>query len=191
MILTKDRGKITAFARGAKRPGSLLRASSRPFAFGSFTLAEGRDAYNLYGAEIENYFEDLEKDVESACFASYFVEFADYYGREGISGTERLKLLYQSFRALLKPSLPNRLVQRIFELKIMVINGEYSPEPLFPVSDSARYAWEYVILSPIEKLYTFLLTDEVFEEFRRSVERNKKDYIDRTFHSLEILQVLL
>ena len=97
-----------------------------------------------YGAEIENYFDGLEKDVESACYASYFTEFADYYGREGIRGTEMLKLLYQSFRALLKQSLPNRLVQRIFELKIMVINGEYTEQPQTEVSDSARYAWEYV-----------------------------------------------
>ena len=86
VILTKERGKITAFARGAKRPGSLLRAPGRPFAFGSFTLAQGRDAYSLYGAEIENYFEGLEKDVECACYASYFAEFAAYYGREGIDG---------------------------------------------------------------------------------------------------------
>ena len=191
VILTKERGKITAFARGAKRPGSLLRAPSRPFAFGTFILSESRDAYNLYGAEIENYFDGLEKDVESACYASYFVEFADYYGREGIEGTEMLKLLYQSFRALLKQSLPNRLVQRIFELKMMAVNGEYTEKPQIPVSESACYAWEYVIFSPIEKLYTFLLTDEVFEEFRRSVERNKKSYIDRTFHSLDILEVLL
>ena len=56
----------------AKRTGSLLRAASRPFAFGTFTLSETRDAYNLYGAEIENYFEGLEQDVECACYASYF-----------------------------------------------------------------------------------------------------------------------
>lgn len=191
ILLTKERGKITAFARGAKRPGSLLRAASRPFAFGTFTLSEGRDAYNLYGAEIENYFDGLEKNVESACYASYFAEFADYYGREGIEGTEILKLLYQSFRALLKQSIPNRLVRRIFELKIMAVNGEYSEKPSFAVSDSACYAWEYVIFSPIEKLYTFLLTEEVFHEFEKSVERNKKTYIDRTFHSLDILSVLI
>ena len=122
ILLTGDRGKITAFARGAKRTGSLLRAASRPFAFGTFTLSETRDAYNLYGAEIENYFEGLEQDVECACYASYFAEFAEYFGREGLEAREMLRLLYQSFRALLKPALPNKLVQRIFELKIMVIN---------------------------------------------------------------------
>ena len=51
VILTKERGKITAFARGAKRPGSLLRAPSRPFAFGPIYLADGPDAKKNYGAE--------------------------------------------------------------------------------------------------------------------------------------------
>ena len=190
VILSRERGKITAFARGAKRPGSLLRAASRPFVFGEFSMGAGRDAYSLYGAEIENYFEELLTDVESACYASYFNEFADYYGREGIDGTEMVKLLYQSYRALSKPAISNKLVRRIFELKAMTVNGEYTEMPQERVGDSAGYAWEYVILSPIEKLYTFALTDEVLREFGRCVERNKKQYIDRSFHSLEVLDTL-
>lgn len=190
VILTRERGKITAFARGAKRPGSLLRAASRPFSFGIFTVSETRDAYNLYSAEIENYFEELERDVENACYASYFVEFAGYYGREGLDGSEMLLLLYQSFRALLKSSLPNRLVQRVFELKIMAINGEYTERPLCAAGDSACYAWEFVIFSPMEKLYTFRLSEEAFAEFAAGVEQNKKHYIDRKFHSLEILGMI-
>ena len=179
ILLTGDRGKITAFARGAKRTGSLLRAASRPFAFGTFTLSETRDAYNLYGAEIENYFEGLEQDVECACYASYFAEFAEYFGREGLEAREMLRLLYQSFRALLKPALPNKLVQR-----------EYTEDPPLRAGDSARYAWQYVIYAPIEKLYTFLLKEDAFAQFAANVERNKRAYVDKSFHSLEILQTI-
>ena len=129
VILTKERGKITAFARGARRPGSMLMACGRPFAFGQFTLYEGRDAYSLQSAEISNYFDELSMDVEGTCYGSYFLEFTDYYTRENMDGTAMLKLLYQSVRALLKPAVPNELVRRVYELKAMAINGEYTEKP--------------------------------------------------------------
>jgi hypothetical protein len=59
VLLTRERGKITAFARGAKRPGNSLMGPSRPFAFGQFRLIEGRDSYSLQSADISQYFEEL------------------------------------------------------------------------------------------------------------------------------------
>lgn len=187
VILTRERGKITAFARGARRPGNQLMAVSRPFVFGQFRLYEGRDAYNLQAAEISNYFTELAGDMEAACYGSYFVEFADFYARENVDGTEMLQLLYQSLRALLKPALPNQLIQLVYELRVMVINGEYTEHPGKKVGDSANYAWEFIIASPIETLYTFVLTEPVEWELKQSVEANKRRYIDRKFRSLEIL----
>lgn len=190
VILTRERGKITAFARGAKRPGNQLMAVSRPFVFGQFRLFEGRDAYNLQSADITNYFTELAGDMQSACYGSYFLELADYYSRENMDGTELLLLLYQSMRALLKPSLPNELVRMIFELRAMVVNGEYTEQPPRQVSESATYAWEYIIASSIEALYTFVLKPEVQQELKLCVDMNKRRFIDRTFHSLEILEMM-
>ena len=190
VILTRERGKITAFARGAKRPGNVLMAVSRPFVFGQFKLFEGREAYSLQGAEISNYFAEISADMEAACYGSYFLEFADYYCRENVDGTEMLLLLYQSLRALLKPALPDSLVKLVFELRAMVANGEYTEKPPRPVSDSATYAWEYIIASPIGSLYTFTLTEKVQQELKTCVEINKNKFIDRSFHSLDVLEMM-
>ncbi len=190
VILTRERGRIFAFARGAKRPKSQLMAPSRPFAFGKFCLYEGRNAYNVRSADISNYFPELSADMESACYGSYFLELADYYGREGIDGTQMLLLLYQSLRALLKPSIPNTLVRLVYELRTLVANGEYTETPPRPCSDSASYAWGYILSAPIESLYTFVLKPEVEQELRENVEVIKKHFLDRDFHSLEVLQMM-
>ena len=190
VILTRERGKITAFARGAKRPGSPLLGVTRPFVFGTFKLYEGRDAYNLQAADVLNYFSGITMDMEATCYGSYFLEFADYYSRENLEATEQLLLLYQSLRALLKSALPNSLVQAVFELRSMAINGDYTEHPPCSVSDSANYAWEYIVASPLKSLYTFTLAPEVLEELKYCVELNKRRFIDREFHSLEILKMM-
>ncbi len=190
VILTKERGKITAFAHGAKRPGNPLMAVCRPFVFGRFRLYEGRESYNLQSADISNYFTEITENMETACYASYFLELADYFGREGIEASETLLLLYQSMRALLKPALPNALVQRIFELRILVINGEYTEQPPGQAGDSARYAWEYIIAAPLERLYTFILREDAQKELSENIEILKKKFLDHPFHSLEILKMM-
>ena len=191
VILTRGRGKITAFARGVRRPGNQLMAAAAPFVFGKFLLYEGRDAYTLAGAEVENYFREIAGDMEAACYGSYFLELADYYGRENIDATETLRLLYQSLRALLNTSVTNRLVKPVYELKLMEINGEYRELPLGRLNDSTLYAWQYVLAAPVESLYTFTLTDQVLGEFVRCVEQNKERFIDKTFHSLDILNAVM
>ena len=124
-ILTKEKGRIQAFARGAKRQGSLFSAVSNPFVFGRFYLRNGKNAYNLAKSEVTDYFEEMSSDLDKVYYGSYFLELADYYGVENQEATEQLNLIYMSLKALLSGNYKPELVRVIYELKTLVINGEY------------------------------------------------------------------
>lgn len=190
-LLTKEKGKISAFARGARKPGNRLAAATNPFSFGTFKLYAGRDSYNLSEADIQNYFPELMTDYVGAYYGMYFAEVADYYTRENNDEREMLKLLYQSMRALCAPALPNELIKCIFELKAIVVNGEYPGAPQNRrLEESTLYALHYIATSPVEKLYTFTVTDKVLQELCQVAEEYRKRFTDREFKSLEILKTL-
>lgn len=124
VILTRERGKISAFARGARRPKSPLLAACEPFTFGEFSVYRGRDSYTISSVDVKNYFSELREELEDIYTGMYFCEVADYFTRENLDGREELKLLYQSLRALKVPSLNRGLVKTIFEFKMIALNGE-------------------------------------------------------------------
>ena len=191
VILTKERGKITAFAKGARRQGSRLLAATDQFCFGNFKLFEGRTAYNLIEASITNYFEELREDFEGACLGMYFLELADYYTRENNDELEMLRLLYQSVKAVCRPSLDNRLVKVIYELKALAVNGEFPGIPSDGrLSSSAEYAVGFIEKTPVEKLYTFAVSDSVLSELKELSDDYRKRFIDRKLKSLDLLDTL-
>lgn len=223
VILTKERGKIAAFARGARRPNSALLGMTSPFSFGEFVVYEGRTSYTLVSASISNYFSELRMDIEGAYYGFYFLELANYYAKEANDETLTLKLLYQTLRALVNPKIPNKLIRYIYELKLITINGE-GPQmqecvccgekkvsDLFSVMrggvvcskcfdrildgmkllPSTLYTLQYIVSSPVEKLYSFIVKEEVLLELEKVVSRYMAEYNGRTFKSLEILQTIV
>lgn len=125
VLLTKERGKIAAFAKGVRKMNNPLMGVTQPFSFGSFQLYEGRTTYNLKQANILNYFHEITSDLESAYYSYYFAEIADFFGKENLDASELINLLYASLKALTNHQIPNELIRYIYELKCTVINGEY------------------------------------------------------------------
>lgn len=222
VVLTKERGKITVFARGARRPNSSLLAATNPFAFGEFELFEGKTAYNACKISVKNYFRELTADIEMASYGFYFLELADYYAVENVEAKDMCNLLYASLRALTKPVFQDRLVRRIYELRMLVLAGEYpnlfgcvscgSKEGLsafsvkrggmlcstcsalfsgIPVDGSTLYTMQYIVSSPLERLYCFQVTEKVLVCLEQILNEYMHRYIDRDFHSLELLELLL
>jgi DNA repair protein RecO (recombination protein O) len=217
VILTKERGRIHAFARGARRMNSALLAPSNPFTFGKFEVYEGRNAYTLYRVSAENYFRELTADLDTMYYGFYFLEVAEHFTQENMEATQQLKLLYQSLRALTHPQLNARLVRCIYEWKSCVIAGVcpniyscqrcqttkqlsyfYAPEhgvfcpscrpkASIRLEDSMLYTLQYITSSSIEKLYTFTVSEDVLCNFERITKDVMHQYTDRKFRSLEFI----
>ncbi len=190
VFLTKERGKISAFAKGARRQNSTLLAVTSPFVFADFYFYEGRNSYTLKNAEVINYFRDLKQDLELVCMASYLAEFAGYYAKENLYEPHALNLLYKAYQALEKGVMDKNLIRFVFELKLMQINGEYTITPKVPVCNAALYAWQFVLETNIGKLFQFTLTEEALKDFEKSVTYLRKHVVEEDFASLKIMEQL-
>ncbi len=219
VILTKERGKITAFAKGARKPNSPYLGISEPFNFGKFVLLEGYDAYRLVGGEIREYFLEVKNDIEGICYGTYFCDILEHLCVEGVGDSNVLNLLYVTLKALNKQDIPNCLIRRIFELKILVYDGEAmaafncvkcgeekvsafylqgngmvcercKTQGMYTMQESSVYTIQYIISSSLDRLYSFQVSEEVWREIDYVVGQYFTRHVAKKFHSLEILSSL-
>lgn len=124
VLLTRELGRITVFAGGARRPTCPYIAACRAFTFARFSLTRSRTAYRLRSAQIVESFEALAKDFDAVSYGTYFLELGGYFSEENVEAEDQVNLIFVSLKALLKPAISKRLVRFIFELRILAINGE-------------------------------------------------------------------
>lgn len=190
-LLTTDFGRISAFARGARKPSSPLVSSTRVFAFGEFSLYQGRESFSINSANITNYFEELTKDFDKNIYGSYFLELARYFTRENLAAEDVLKLLYQSLRALDIKSIDHSLVRAIYEIKMIEVNGIFKNPENENISEAVAYAIDFVAHNPIEKIYTFKFSNtELSHEFEKYAANLIRSITRTEFKSLEILNTI-
>ena len=165
VILTGESGRITAFARGARRQGSKLLGTTEPFCFGTFKLFPGRDAYTVADCSITRFFEELRSDYDAYAYATYFLEIAEYYTKENLEAYDELNLIYASLLALISGRFDKSFIRSVYEIRSLVIAGEF---PGLPDNSTCRdtvvYAVDRIASSPLESLYSFGLTGEALKE---------------------------
>ncbi|MBQ8987172.1 MAG: DNA repair protein RecO [Lachnospiraceae bacterium] len=190
-ILTRERGRISGFATGARRPGSPVMAAAQPFVFGTFVISEGRTSNKIREARVDNFFAGLRKDVSGSLYGTYFMEVLQYVTRENNDETALLMLAYQTLRALESDAFDNRLVRAVFEIKTIMIEGEYpGPRRDTKYLDATLYTLDFLFRTAPARVYTFSVKPEVLEELGSYARWLCKRTWDHRFQSLEILELL-
>ncbi len=187
-VLTKERGKISGFVRGARKLNNRLMAASDLFVFGRFMLYEGRSSYTIADIEVLDYFEELHTNPQLACYGMYFLELADYYTRENNDEYELMVLLYRTLQNLSKQGTDLRLLRAVYECKTLAVNGEFPGIPnSIDASEAAHAAVRYIAGTSAKDVFRFQLDEEPKEELIRIAAKDMDLIVHHEFKSLQFL----
>ena len=118
-ILTKERGKLQAFARGARKPNHQLFGVTQPLVYGEFMVSDGRTASYMNSGVGKDYFPALRSDLACIYYGTYFAELAEYFTVEGMDERDTLNLLFVTLKTMEKQQIPLELIRRIYEFRIL------------------------------------------------------------------------
>lgn len=124
-IYTKERGKLNAAARGARRMRNRLLSSTQPFTHGVYLIFPQQGLHNLSQAEIIHSGQSLRDDLEKLAYASYLAELLDALTPEEDPAESVFALLAGVLSLAEKGRL--KLAARAFEIRLMRELG-YEPE---------------------------------------------------------------
>ena len=203
VVLAKGLGRVILSARGARKANSRLLAATQLFCYADFVVYEGKGFYSVNQAELQKSFYDLRTDIDKFSEAMYLTELVDSSCPAGMEQDEVLELLYYAFSVMEKGTLPPKLISRIFELKLLQINGLFAPEECYVcgesegdiyfdgrlgaffcenhrtgnsifVYDAVRKAFAHVLSKDGKAVFGFNLSDEALEQLSVIM----KSYID-------------
>jgi DNA repair protein RecO (recombination protein O) len=134
-LFTREYGKISAIAKGARRELSRLGAVTEPLTYSRVLLAVGQNLDVLTQGEIRESFPAIRADLTRISYASYFTELVNVTLEERQPHAELFDLLLSSFYILQRAEMPD-LAARMFELQALRLLG-YEPELRRCVRDQA------------------------------------------------------
>jgi len=125
-IFTKSNGKISASARGARRPKSKLVAGTQFLCYSDFVLFKGREMYSINSCEVIEPFYEIRNDIVRLTYSAHIVDIVNDIVQENQPASKTLQLFLNTLYMLTKTNKSPELVTRVFELRILSILG-YAP----------------------------------------------------------------
>jgi DNA repair protein RecO (recombination protein O) len=122
ILFTRTHGKISAVAKGARRPRSKFGGRLEVFTYNQVLLATGKNLDIISQCETIESFYKIREDRDKLNAGAYILRLADAVTEEGQRNTELFDLLLASLRELEKMTDP-AIVCRAFEVKLSGIEG--------------------------------------------------------------------
>ena len=125
-IFSESHGRITAIAKGGKRPRSQLSAASQLMCYGEYVLYVGREMYIVNSCEVLEPFYEIRNDIVKLTYAAHFMDIVLEIVQENQPSPRLLQLLLNSLYMLAKTDKTPELVSRVFEMRALSLAG-YAP----------------------------------------------------------------
>lgn len=124
-LFTREHGKLSAVAKGSRRPGSKLGGASEPFTYSRMMLSSGRDLDVLSQAEIKESFPNVKNGIESVAHGVYLLELVNSFVDQRQPNLDIFDTLLSAMYVLESGADPV-LTARYFEIQLLSILG-YEP----------------------------------------------------------------
>jgi len=125
-VFTKSHGKISAAAKGARRPKSKLIGGSQFLCFSDFMFFKGKEMFLLNSCEVIEPFYEIRNDMVKLTYSAHMVDLISDIVQENQSSNRVLQLFLNSLHMLAKTDRNPELISRIFEVRLMTVVG-YAP----------------------------------------------------------------
>lgn len=122
-LFSKEKGIISAIAKGARKFKSHQAGATQLFCYGRFNLVPGKNMYTLRGAVCEESFFSVSASIENLALAQYLCDLA--YQATGPENPDEgvLSLLLNTLYLLSKGDKSPELVKAVYEFKLCARAG--------------------------------------------------------------------
>lgn len=188
-LVTDELGKINVVSFCSKRQNYKNISKTNIFVFGEFELKIVNGIYNLNNVNVKNFFTDLSNDIDNFIHGNYFLELLNYFSFENNPDFNNLDLIIYSLNSLIKNKMNKNLIRRVFELRLLSLEGIAKTSDLLPnsTSETVKYVWDYVLNNNIQQLFNFNLETTFLKEFEYLVKKEIEQNVDYKFKSLDLI----
>ena len=129
VFFSRNRGKLTAIAKSAKKSRKRFGGTLELFSLLSIVTAagRGRGLPILREASLQEAFAGIRADIVKTAYASYWVELVDEWMEPGQASTELFDLLVYVLRSIDAGNVSSGFLSILFQLRFMILAG-FSPD---------------------------------------------------------------